>query len=566
MNTYICDIEANGLLYDATKIHCLVMMNVDTKEIRVFDDTKYSIENGIKIVARSDVCVVFHNAMGYDIPLIEKLYNIKVKSKIIDTLILSRLNFISRNEHSIESYGEDFGIPKQHHEDWSVYSEEMKTRCIQDVKIGYKVFKKMDLNVPYEIEQEVQYILSKQEIYGWKVDIEKINKLHQRLLERKQELYKQLTENTPPVIVQGKEFIPKRDNKRLGYKANCPMTKIKIETFNPTSRQHIIYLLETKFKHKDFELTDKGNKKMDEKIISSLPYEELKPLKEYFQVNKILGFVVEGDNAWVKMIKDDGRIHHSCNGLGTITGRASHSNPNLGQTPSGKKPYGKECRELFIADKGKVLVGCDLSGLELRCLAHYLYPFDKGRYANLILEGDVHTENQKAANLPTRDDAKTMIYATLYGAGDTKIGSIVGGGKSEGRRIKENFLKNTPGFKKLLSKVKSASKKGFLYGITGRKILVRSEHAALNYLLQSLGAYIAKQWIITANKKLKEAGLKANQVAWIHDEIQMEVDIKDAELVAKILEKSSLEAGEILGIRIPIESESKIGLSWKDTH
>lgn len=545
------------------------MMNHETEKVRVFDDEQYKITDGLKIFEREDVTVVFHNACGYDIPLIEKLYpNLQIKCKIVDTLILSRLTQFDRDKHSIESYGEEFNVPKPEHEDWSRYTPEMKHRCVEDVKIGKLVYDKVyDANVPYEIEQEVQIILSKQEINGWKFDVKKAEKLHMELLIKKQEIYKELIQHTPPVIQKGKEFTPKRDNKTLGYKAGCPMTKISVVTFNPSSRQHITYLLKNKYNHKFTQFTEKGNEIVNEKVIEELPYEELIPLKEYFQVNKVLGFISEGENAWLKMVKADNRIHHYCNGLGTVTGRGSHAKPNLGQVPSGKKYLGEECRELFTVDDDKVLVGCDLSGLELRCLAHFLYPFDKGLYAREVLNGDIHTANQEAAGLPTRDHAKTFIYGFLYGAGDAKIGAIIGKGQTAGRNIKKKFFQKMPAVKKLIDLVQKASKRGYIKGINGRHIRVRSTHSALNFLLQSLGAYIAKQWIIEFHKEMrKHERIEFKQVGWIHDEIQVECKPEDADFIGGVLIECAKRAGEYWNLRIPIDAEYNVGKNWKDTH
>lgn len=567
MKTYICDIEADNLLIDATKIHCLVMMNYETEEVRVFDDEQYTITSGLKLFEREDITVVFHNACGYDIPLIEKLYpNMSIKCKIIDTLILSRLTQLDRDRHSIESYGEEFGVPKPEHEDWSKYTPEMKHRCVEDVKIGKLVYDKVNIDVPYEIEQEVQLILSRQELNGWKFDVKKAEKLHMELLIKKQEIYETLIQHTPPVIQRGKEFTPKRDNSRLGYLKDCPMTKISVVTFNPSSRQHIIYLLKTKYGHEFTQFTEKGNEIVNEKTIEELPYEELRPLKEYFQVNKVLGFISEGDNAWLKMVKENNRIHHYCNGLGTVTGRGSHSSPNLGQVPSGKKYLGNECRELFTVDKGKVLVGCDLSGLELRCLAHYLYPFDKGLYAREVLEGDIHTANQNAAGLTTRDQAKTFIYGFLYGAGNAKIGSIIGKGAKAGANIKRKFFNKMPAVKKLIDLVQKASKRGYIKGINDRHVRVRSSHSALNFLLQSLGAYIAKQWIIEFHKEMSKHNVEFKQVGWIHDEIQVECNPEDADLIGGVLVECAKKAGEHFKLRVPIDAEYDVGNNWKETH
>jgi DNA polymerase I-like protein with 3'-5' exonuclease and polymerase domains len=292
-----------------------------------------------------------------------------------------------------------------------------------------------------------------------------------------------------------------------------------------------------------------------------------KPLLHYIEVKKLLGQLAEGNKAWLKLVKEDGRLHGRVDTLGTVSGRMTHSDPNMAQIPSPRAYKGKESRQLFICDSDRVLVGCDLSGVELRCLAHYMGRWDNGRYADILLNEDIHVANQKAAGLETRDLAKVFAYATLYGAGDSKLGSIVGGTSKIGKKLREAFEKNTPGYKQLTEAVKSRAKqKGYLIGVTGRRLYVRSPHSALNTLLQSLGAYIAKQWLILVDKKVKERGLDAFQISHVHDEITYDCSPDVAEEVAQIMEESATEAGEMFKLRVRIDAEAKIGKNWFDIH
>jgi len=270
-------------------------------------------------------------------------------------------------------------------------------------------------------------------------------------------------------------------------------------------------------------------------------------------------------SSWMDNADKEGRVHGRVISNGAVTGRMTHSSPNMGQIPSVSSPYGKECRDLWTVPKGYKLVGCDLSGIELRCLAHYM---KDDEWTTELLEGDIHTKNQLAAGLPERSMAKTMIYATLYGAGAAKIGAIVGGGSREGERILENFYKNTPKLRQLQTLVAALATEGKIKGLDGRRLHIRSERAALNTLLQSCGAIIAKQWCVTIHQKIQKAGIQqqVKQVAFVHDEIQMEVKEEVAEQVARIMEESATEAGKLLNFRVRVDAESKIGNSWYDTH
>jgi DNA polymerase I-like protein with 3'-5' exonuclease and polymerase domains len=285
-------------------------------------------------------------------------------------------------------------------------------------------------------------------------------------------------------------------------------------------------------------------------------------------VQKRIGQLAEGDQAWLKKVGNDDRIHGSVITNGAVTGRATHSNPNMAQVPSVSAPFGTECRTLFHVPQGKSLVGADLSGLELRCLAHYMAKWDGGSYGRTLLEGDIHTVNQNAAGLPTRNQAKTFIYGFLYGAGAAKIGSIVGKGAAEGQRLKSRFLKQLPALAKLVEAVQYASNRGYLLGLDGRKLFVRSSHAALNTLLQSAGALIAKQSLVEFDRLVLERGWsdKVKLVAWIHDEIQVETDEDIAEEVGTLAVRAFELAGTYFGFRIPITGEFRVGRNWAETH
>jgi DNA polymerase I-like protein with 3'-5' exonuclease and polymerase domains len=293
-------------------------------------------------------------------------------------------------------------------------------------------------------------------------------------------------------------------------------------------------------------------------------------MAEYLMLNKRIGQLAEGDQAWLKLVKN-GRIHGRVNTMGASTSRCSHATPNLAQVPNSNAPYGTDCRSLFTPDRGEKLLGVDVSGLELRCLSHYLSLYDNGEYGKKLLEEDIHTVNQEAAGLDTRDQAKTFIYGFLYGAGDQKIGEIVGKGKKEGKLLKKKFLTELPALKQLRTKVqRKAMERGALKGLDGRLVPVRSKHAALNTLLQSAGAIICKRWVVETHRLLEENGFKCgqdySQVAFVHDEIQLTVKEKHADRIGEICTEAIVITGVRYGLRIPLTGEYKVGRNWSETH
>jgi len=232
--------------------------------------------------------------------------------------------------------------------------------------------------------------------------------------------------------------------------------------FNLGSRQQVARYLQH-FGWSPTEWTDKGSIIVNEKVLANVDIPEAKMILEYFTISKRVAMV----KSWLEAVGDDGRIHGSVNSCGAVTGRMTHSKPNLAQVPAVYSPYGTECRELWIVPEGKKLVGIDASGLELRMLAHYMNDDD---YTEEILNGDIHTANQLAAGLQSRDSAKTFIYAFLYGGGDGKIGEIVGGKAKDGKRLKAKFLDNTPALRVLRGEVDRGSTKGWLRGLDGRRL------------------------------------------------------------------------------------------------
>jgi len=581
----IFDIETNGFLNVVTTIHCLVIKDTVTGEVSSY--TQGNLKEGLDRLMHTNALISGHNVIKFDIPVIQKLYPWFTvdQSKVIDTLVLSRLIFSDLRErdgalvqqeilpgklwgsHSLKAWGYRLGILKgeygQQDNAWDTLTPEMLEYCIQDSEVTRQLLAKFD-SLDYskqsiDLEHQVAWICAQMERNGWPFDVQGAATLYTELVEKRTAVLTQMRETFEPLVI---ERISEKTGKKL---------KDKIIEFNPSSRQHIADRLKTKYGWKPTEFTPSGQAKVDEEVLKALDYPEAQVLAGYFLVEKRIGQIAEGEQAWLKL-ETNGKIHGSINTNGAVTGRATHNSPNLAQVPGVRSPYGEQCRSFFKVLPGFKQVGADLSGLELRCLAHFMARWDEGEYGHELLNGDIHTKNQLAAGLPTRDNAKTFIYGFLYGAGDAKIGSIVGKGSKEGKILKEKFLNGVPALKNLRNAVTKAADRGYLLGLDGRRIPIRSPHAALNSLLQGAGAIIAKQWIIESFAEAERRGLKCGWdgdfvlLGFIHDELQWAVREDRAEELGKFVIEAAATAGEHFKFKCPIGAEFKVGLNWADCH
>jgi len=574
---YCFDIETDGFLNQCTKVHCIVLKDVDTNEI-----LKLKNEDAVKKLENADL-IIGHNIIKFDIPVLKKFYDFKPKGKVFDTIVATRLLYpdvkerdFKRNgfptncigRHSLKAWGYRVGEYKEAFDtDWKEYSSEMLDYCIQDVEVTDTLYKNIEGKSyscqAMELEHEVATLIFEQERYGFMFDKDKAVKLYSKLNARRLELEDDLQKLFPPKL-QRTPFIPKVNNKARGYIKGETFYKEKMITFNPSSRHHIADRLIERHKWTPKEYTNDGKPKLDETVLASLPYPEAKVLCEHFLLDKRIGQLATGAQAWLKN-EISGRIHGTCNTNSTVTARASHTSPNLGQVPSVTVPYGKECRSLFTVPDGKKLVGIDISGLEVRLLAHFMSKFDEGEYAKVVLNGDIHTETKELAGLDTRDLAKRFYYCFLYGGGVKKIALVTGKTMKEAKKIRERFLNNLPALSKLLKQVQQAAERGYLIGLDKREIKVRSVHASLNSLLQSAGAIVCKQWLVEFNKAVKEYS-NVQQVVWVHDEIQVECPEETAEEIGKLAVESIKRTGKHFNLRLPLTGEYKIGNNWSETH
>ena len=559
-NKVVFDIETT---LTADKIWCIVCKDGDTF-YQFKENNLHRFEEFIKQTKE----VIGHNIIGFDIPVLNRFfgYDLFKNCKITDTLVLSRLlNPMIDGGHSLKNWGIKLGHSKIEFEQFDFFSEDMLKYCRNDVDLTQRLYNFLikrikDFGYSVELEHEVAKIIQRQHERGFKIDVVNAYGLQAKFQEDMNELQNKVRATFPPLKIE-EVFVPKSNNKARGYVKGVPFTKVKYKEFNLGSRQQIGERL-MKLGWKPKKKTDKGHVIVDEKVLSEITdIPEAKLINEYLMLQKRIAQV----SSWVEAIKEDGRVHGKVITNGTITGRMSHQAPNMAQVPAVYSPYGKECRGLWVVDKGNKLVGVDASGLELRMLAHYMN--DK-EYTNEIINGDIHTANQVAAGLRSRDESKTFIYAFIYGAGSKKIGNIIGGSEADGNRVKEKFLRATPSLRSLREKVDAVAKSNrrWLKGLDGRRIIIRHPHAALNSLLQGAGACVMKVALILLDEYVKNKRIKAYPVVNVHDEFQYEVEEGRAEEFGRLAVQAIKDAGTKLKLRCELNGEYKIGNNWAETH
>jgi len=613
MARYVCDVETNGLLPVLNRVHSLVLRDIDTGEaISCSEHGKYfPIQYGLDLLSKADL-LVGHNFINFDLRAISKVYptfKIKENCDVHDTLIISRvwapeIETIDeqkyphiepkyKGKHSLASWGERLGVEKikfiqesglAAEEVWDQWSESMQVYCEQDTLVTLRLweyFQTQEIDPRcFELEHEFATIMTMQEQHGFHFNSRAAFALVNTLKTKRSEIYDQLQEVFPPIV---EERYSTKTGNRL---------KDKVILFNPGSRQQTAQRLQERYPEISFDRTEKGNEKVDDEVLEKLgeKYPEAKLLGEYQMLNKRLGQIAEGKEAWLKhsQVYEDDRIHGTVITNACISGRCSHRRPNMAQIPSVGHAYGAECRSLFIAPVGWILCGCDASGLELRGLGAMLAHFDDGEYARLVsTDGfDIHTYNAQLFGIfdgegeiskKTRDLSKRLIYALLYGAGSKKVGSVIDPALGEwaqadlGKKTINTFYKNLPAIKMLKDKIdERITQRGYLTGIDGRRLQIRSRHSALNQLLQSTGAITVKKATTILYDDLKAKGMKWGEhfvfVAHVHDEIQALVRPQYKEIYKELAIDSFRKSGEYFNLKCPMTGEAKFGRNWMETH
>ena len=588
MKRLIFDIETDSL--EPTKIWCVVAKDIDTKQHYIYGPDQ--IGEACTLLESSPY-LAGHNILGFDIPVLEKLTGVKLDTgsrKIVDTLVLSRLfNPTREGNHTLGSWGDRLGYPKIDFTEYDRYSNEMLDYCVRDVDLNLKVYEVLQeeskgfSKQSVDLEHDVFRIISAQRDKGFAFDIQSAELLSAELREKMEDVRKEVHKVFKPKVSEVKLYpkftktgalaktantvegtgvrLTEEEYSELSDKAASsdrrPISRFMVTDFNLGSRVQIGEYLQ-EFGWKPTKFTPNGRPQVDETVllnIKGIPEAEL--IADYLLLQKRIAQV----DSWLKEVKEDGRIHGGVRSNGTITSRMSHQFPNVAQVPNLGSLYGKECRSCWTVPQGYKLVGVDASQLELRMLAHYMKDEE---YINEIVNGDIHSTNQRIAGLQSRNQAKTFIYALLYAAGNRKLGSLVGGSASSGKALRKHFFDNLPSFRTLQNKVGAAAGRGFFKGLDGRKIFIRSEHAALNTLLQSAGALVMKQALVLYNEAI--SNMDAHFVANIHDEWQLEAHHSCAKEVGEIGVECLRKAGDVFELACPMDGEYKIGDNWSETH
>jgi DNA polymerase-1 len=495
MTTAIVDIETDSL--NAKVIHCIVAKSPTTGTIKTW------IGNDCYKFAGWSTQIdqyIMHNGISFDAPILNKLIGSSIKpNQVRDTLIESQLyNPIREGGHSLEAWGKKLNFQKGEFNEFKNYNEDMLKYCIRDTELTGRVAAVLEEEgkrfspKAYKLERQIRTIIDQQQKNGFAFNLREATILLAKLEDEQHQLERKSLDIFEPTKIELK-------------------TKTKYIPFNIASRKQIAERL-MKRGWKPKKLTDKGNIIINESVLSDIKIPEAKMFNRYFLLQKRTGLL----KAWIQECDEDARVRGKVLTLRTITGRMAHHSPNMAQIPASYSPYGKECRNLWTVSNPDThsLVGTDASGLELRCLAHYMNDIN---FTNEVLSGDVHTANQQMAGLKTRDQAKTFIYAFLYGAGAAKIGKVVGGSAAQGQILIKRFLSNMPALKRLRDDVQKAARRGTIGGLDGRRLHIRHEHAALNTLIQGAGAIVCKQWLVYLITKIIKLGLDAKLVASVHD-------------------------------------------------
>ena len=600
------DIEANGL--EATQIWCVVAKDIDTKEVYVYH-VNNSFSGIYEMFTQADE-LIGHNIIEYDLPLLSRIFGISPKTgaKVTDTLVLSRVLNPDRRSpiglkggHSLETWGKVLGMHKKVHEDWSKFSTDMLERCISDVHITHLLLDYLkreesqykNWSSAIDLEHRVATIISKQARSGIMFDIKKAKELYETLNNKIKEIDEYLLRFLPksyikigvpvnkPFKIDGTYSKMVTDYYEDPTIVSGPFSRIKWEEFNINSEPQIKeFLLKNGWEPTEWNYVKEKNgtyrrssPKLTEDSFGSINGDIPAKVKERLLVahrSSTLMSMRDPTKGWINNVRVDGTLPASANPCGTNTCRMTHSVVVNVPKASARIPYGKEMRALFIPRPGRVLVGHDAEQLELRMLAHYMNDY---LYTQELLNGDIHSYNQKLAGLSTRDEAKTFIYAFIYGAGDEKLGTIVGGGKREGSEIRRKFMLENPNLAQLIDRTKARARSGFLVGLDGRKIWMRKDeqgsiltHKALNTLLQSAGAIVMKRAMVILDSDITANRLDSIKVIDMHDESQYDVHPKSVNKHMELAKASIVKAGEYYNLNIPLSASVKKGNNWSETH
>lgn len=609
MTRVIFDIETNGLLDTVTKIWCIVTQDVDTKEIRFFssksEDSRHTIQSGVKYLMDCDE-IIGHYVLGFDVPCIKKFYPWFEPKKVTDTLVLSRLlnpdrgfggKFKSSHAgHSVEAWAPKFNLTKVEvkNNDFSIFDDNLEARCRSDVEIQLQIYlsllkeaEKADYTFPSKLEHKVQEIIQEQEANGWLIDYTKCESLISQLTIMMEETDLTLLEHVPYRCIPGHTYkkiflkdgglaspILKWLDLSLQHDVSGVFSAVEFKQIDLNSSKQVKeYLLELgwvpdAWNYKKNEYNKELRDSRGQKIPTSprITPESLESIRDDFAgILLKKRFKIAHRVRMLKGILDnkrpDGRVAQRCNTIGAVSHRMTHGVIANIPKPAEEVFFGKECRSIFIAPEGRVLVDCDAAGCQARIFASWL---EDDLVITELLEGDIHQYNQDKLGLATRQIAKNTLYAFLFGAGANKLSQV---SEIDGNLVLERFNLAFPTMEAKLNKMKQELREGCLKAIDGRLLYFRNEYSAFNLYIQSAEAIVMKTALCFAYKQIKEQNLDAFPVGNMHDEMIFECkDDLTSGYVSTILETSIEAAGRLFKLRCPLAGTAKVGKSWDVTH
>lgn len=619
MKLALLDTEGNGFVENITQMHCAVVEDYETGEQHLFTP-----DNIGSLCAHLETYdgLIGHALVQYDLPVLRKLFEWEYQGQMIDTLLMSRYQrpdrfspHVPRAPHSIEAYGHRFNIPKQEHNDWSIYSPEMLERCRQDVRILRATYsflleegKGENWEECHKLNARLFYLLQKQEEYGWLVDRPWMDHSIATLTKWMDRIDRAVAPHLPLIVevLESKKdgeynYIRKPFKKDGSYSAAVesylgghdaselsvagPFSRIAFRPVDLNSNEETKdFLLASGWEPEEWNTNDNGQR-TSPKLSKTDSFEGIQGSLGRLIARRIQcrhrRSQIEG---WISAIRPDGRVSAKVGGIAN-TGRLKHSVIVNVPSPTTKSFFAKWMRKCFIAQEGWVLVGTDSKSNQVRQLAARLRD---DSFISFVLSGqDIHERNRLLSGVATRTIAKNLYYGTVFGAGDKKIGTYVDGGTKQGKELREKFFEALPTLPDLLERERKVwrstaeqyyNKKfkkmewrnGYIKGLDGRPILVEFEKDILVYYLQSDEAIQMAAAYCVLHKWLERAGYKWRKdygfVIWMHDEFQIECRKEIAEHVAELANLSIAWAGRYFNIGCPHEGESKIGLNWTETH
>ena len=596
MRDVVFDIEADGFLEEATEIHCIALSENGDEPVCY----PASALDGALCWMNQATNLIGHNIIRYDLPLLKKIlgWEPQVGINIRDTFLLSRMSFPdimamdarrkripkkAWGKYSLKAFGYRLDMHKGEHEDFSQFSSEMEAYCMQDVRVTFSLWdllkKKKMSESAVVMETQFAQLAFRMEQVGIGFDKAAALDLFKNLDGKREDILAALTDLVPPREEEMKtpqywidpvtdvQFVKKGDAPSGIRRELIPgPCRVKETHFNPMSRPQVAEFLVTKG-WEPTASTPTGQVRIDESILNQIPdIPEASLIADLYRIQKISGMLADGKKAWL-LLEKDGRIHPQIKTLGAYSGRTSCVDPNLQQVPSTRRPHGEACRALFVAKRGSLLVGCDAKSLEVRCFAHYMAKFDEGEFSDVVLRGDIHQANADMMECD-RQTAKNTFFALIYGASSRKIGSMLGIPMRRAGALVKKLFRERPAMRTLISRIKKkAVASGHLVGLDGRVLTPRSEHAAVNLLIQSAGACVSKRAALNLDFDIFQKNLEGtNIVGFIHDEIIVETVDDNVRDVMTAAVKAFQQTTQQYNLNCPMDGEAKLGMNWSEIH